>query len=173
MSRIRRHLTFANVCSFIALTVALTTGGAYAANTILSSDIVDGEVKTQDLGNEAVSNAKLENNSIDASKVAPDSLTTADLAGVDEIMEYRVPGGEIGKGCSSDTLTLKGLKRSDSLILIPLNSPRGVIVGNRSIREDGKFGLEVCNLVGPVKQEQLRFHVFTLSRHHAGAHEGA
>jgi hypothetical protein len=31
---LRRRLTFANVCSALALFVALGTGGAYAANTI-------------------------------------------------------------------------------------------------------------------------------------------
>ena len=49
-SRLRRSLTFANVCSFLALTIALGTGSAYAANTVFSTDIVDGEVKTADIG---------------------------------------------------------------------------------------------------------------------------
>jgi hypothetical protein len=58
-TRLRRSLTFANVCSFIALTVALGTGSAYAANTVFSTDIVDGQVKTADLGAQAVVNSKL------------------------------------------------------------------------------------------------------------------
>ena len=49
-----RRLTFANVCSFLALLIALGTGSAYAANTVFSTDIVDGEVKTADLDNNAV-----------------------------------------------------------------------------------------------------------------------
>ena len=53
-TRLRRSLTFANVCSFIALTVALSTGGAYAANTVFSTDIVDGEVKSADIGGNQV-----------------------------------------------------------------------------------------------------------------------
>ena len=45
--RIRPRLTYANVVSGLALFVALATGGAYAANTVFSADIVDGEVKTR------------------------------------------------------------------------------------------------------------------------------
>ena len=40
-ARLRSRLTFANVCSFLALTIALGTGGAYAANTVGSDDIID------------------------------------------------------------------------------------------------------------------------------------
>ena len=47
--RLKRSLTFANVCSFLALFVAVSTGGAFAANTVFSTDIVDGEVKTEDI----------------------------------------------------------------------------------------------------------------------------
>jgi hypothetical protein len=38
-----------DVMAALALFVALSTGGAYAANTVFSTDIVDGEVKTPDL----------------------------------------------------------------------------------------------------------------------------
>ena len=40
--RLRERLSYANVMSSIAVILALGTGGAYAANTIRSSDIVDG-----------------------------------------------------------------------------------------------------------------------------------
>ncbi len=40
-----------NVVAFLALFVAVGTGGAYAANTIGSADIIDGEVKSVDIGN--------------------------------------------------------------------------------------------------------------------------
>jgi hypothetical protein len=48
--RLLRGFTFAKVCSVLALTVALGTGTAYAANTVFSTDIVDGEVKAADIG---------------------------------------------------------------------------------------------------------------------------
>ena len=52
MRRIRRHLTFANVASAIALFVAISGGTAVAlsgSNTVFSDDIVDGQVKSPDL----------------------------------------------------------------------------------------------------------------------------
>ena len=79
-TRLRRSLTFANVCSFIALTVALGTGGAYAANTVFSADIVDGEVKTADIGFQAVVNSRLAPASVSSPKLIDGTIANADLA---------------------------------------------------------------------------------------------
>ena len=117
--RLRRRLTFANVCSFIALVFALGTGGAYAANTIGSDDIIDesiqsvdiknGEVHTADLGGGAVTSGKLANaavatpniaaGAIDSNSVLDESLTASDLAtnsvGSTEIADGSIDSGEI------------------------------------------------------------------------------
>jgi hypothetical protein len=79
-SRIRRALTFANVCSFLALTIAMGTGGAYAANTVFSIDIVDGEVKSADIAGAAVTNSKLGPNSVGSGKIIDGDVANADLA---------------------------------------------------------------------------------------------
>ena len=68
--RIRQRLTYANVMSTIACFVALATGTAYAANTVFSADIVDGEVKAVDLGTGAVTNVKLADGAIGKSKIS-------------------------------------------------------------------------------------------------------
>ena len=70
MSRIRRHLTFANIVSVIALFLALGGIGAYAASRIGAGDIKRnavrtrhikaGEVKRSDLAKAAVSSSKLD-----------------------------------------------------------------------------------------------------------------
>ena len=90
VARIRRGLTFANVCSFLALTIALGTGGAYAANTVFSTDIVDGEVKSADIGANQVGTGKIKSgnvtitdigaDAVDGSKVLDGAIATADLA---------------------------------------------------------------------------------------------
>lgn len=128
LARIRRNLTFANVCSFVALTVALGTGGAYAANTVFSSDIVDGEVKNADLASGAVTSATIRNadirgadlaaNVVDSSKVldesirgadigssavtgsevATNSLTTSDIAGAAASPNVTIPAGFVANG---------------------------------------------------------------------------
>ena len=96
LRRLRRHLSFANVCSFIALTVALGTGGAYAANTVFSADIVDGEVKTPDIATGAVT----------AFKIAPESLSSGRIFGLD------------GSDVDDDGLTGADVKES-SLARVP------------------------------------------------------
>src|SRR5262245_58257866 len=52
MRRIRSRLTYANVISTLALFLVLAGGSAVAlngSNTVFSDDIVNGQVKTQDL----------------------------------------------------------------------------------------------------------------------------
>jgi len=117
--QLRRRLTFANVCSFIALVVALGTGGAYAANTIGSDDIIDGsiqsidvgngQVQTPDLGigavtsqkiaNGAVVNGKIDTGAIDSNGVLDESLTSSDLGtdsvGATEVADSSIDTGEI------------------------------------------------------------------------------
>ncbi|HEY2769889.1 MAG TPA: hypothetical protein VGI87_04950 [Solirubrobacteraceae bacterium] len=115
----RRRLTFANVCSFTALVLALGTGGAYAANTIGSDDIIDesiqsvdiknAQVKSADLagsavgsskiGDGAVANSDVATGAIDSNSVLDESLTSSDLAtdsvGATEIADASIDSGEI------------------------------------------------------------------------------
>lgn len=99
LRKLRAHLTFANVVSSLALFFALSTGTAYAVNTVRSSDIVDGQVmnpdlaansvgtgkiingtiRAEDLSAGAVTNTKIAANSIDSGKVADFSLTNQDV----------------------------------------------------------------------------------------------
>jgi hypothetical protein len=64
MRRLRSKLTFANVCSFLALLIAVGTGSAYAANTIGSTDIINGEVKSVDIGTGQVQSIDVKNGSL-------------------------------------------------------------------------------------------------------------
>jgi hypothetical protein len=77
--RLRRP-THATIVAYLALFVAVATGGAYAANTIRSSDIVDGEVRNPDLANLSVTTPKLASNAVTSTKVLNNSLAGADLA---------------------------------------------------------------------------------------------
>jgi hypothetical protein len=76
-----------DVMAALALFVALSTGGAYAANTVFSTDIVDGEVKQQDLANGAVTGGKLAANSVLTPKLADGAVTSAKL------LDDTQPGG--------------------------------------------------------------------------------
>src|SRR4051795_2459439 len=83
MRRIRRHLTFANVASAIALFVALGGGSAAAlsgSNTVQSDDLGPGaQVKAPDVASNAVNGAGVLNNSLGGVDVTNNSLTGADV----------------------------------------------------------------------------------------------
>jgi hypothetical protein len=89
-----------DVFAVIGCLAAVTTGTAYAANTIGSSDVIDesllsqdikdGEVKTSDLKNSSVTSLKINNgsvltgeigaNAVDSSKIRDGNVFTNDLA---------------------------------------------------------------------------------------------
>jgi hypothetical protein len=97
----RKHLTFANVCSLLALFVALGTGAAYAANTVFSTDIVNGEVKSPDIGTQQVRSVDVMNNDIRTEDVADDS-TGSGLRGAD-IDDDSLTGADIADQSGVDT----------------------------------------------------------------------
>jgi hypothetical protein len=83
METARRHLSFANVVSVLALFVALG-GTAWGVahlpkNSVGSKQIRNGAVKKVDLHKKAVTYAKLAPNSIDSSKVRDGSLGASDV----------------------------------------------------------------------------------------------
>jgi hypothetical protein len=84
----RNHIR-SNVIGYVALFFALSSS-ALAANTVFSEDIVNGEVKRADLGNNAVNapkiatdgvaNAELADNSVTGTEVQDGAIANADLA---------------------------------------------------------------------------------------------
>jgi hypothetical protein len=86
-SKLRSRLTYANVMATIAVFMALGGAATLAATSsctggvpcVNSDDIIDGQVKTPDLGTGAVTNAKLAANSVSTGKVIDNNLKGADL----------------------------------------------------------------------------------------------
>src|SRR3954452_24027498 len=78
-SAVVQHIR-SNLVGYLALFVALGGTSAYAANTVFSTDIVDGQVKTADLANIAVTEDKVAANSVNSGRVINGSLTAQDLA---------------------------------------------------------------------------------------------
>ncbi len=68
-----------NLIACVALFVALTGTSAYAANTVFSADIVNGEVKTPDLAAAAVADNKLGADAVNSAKVLDNSLKGDDI----------------------------------------------------------------------------------------------
>jgi len=69
----------ANVVGYIALFFALGSGTAMAANTVFSADIVNGEVKSIDIGGGEVGTTDIANNAVTGAKVADEGLGNVDL----------------------------------------------------------------------------------------------
>ena len=53
---------------------------AYAANTVFSSDIVDGQVKTADLAGNAVTAAKIKDGEVKAAEIAANAVGSSEIA---------------------------------------------------------------------------------------------
>ena len=144
IARFRSRLTFANVCSFFALLIALGTGSAYAANTVFSTDIVDGEVKTADIANNAVRSTKIGTgqvlnqdlgaDAVDGSKIFDASVSAADLGfesvNSGEIATDAVNGSEVAANAiDSDEI----LDNSLTLFDLGQNSVNGPEITNGAV----------------------------------------
>ena len=69
-----KHLTYANVTATLAVVLVVAGGTAYAANTVFSADIVNGEVKTADIGNNQVLTADVRNGNLNDEDIAKTTL---------------------------------------------------------------------------------------------------
>jgi len=85
LKQLRKHLTFANAISCIALFVALS-GAAYAAKTTLgkktvkTQNLANGSVTKLKLRRGAVTTLKLRDGAVTGSKIAPGAVGTTQLA---------------------------------------------------------------------------------------------
>jgi hypothetical protein len=95
-----RRPSHATVVAYLALFVALGGTGAYAANTVFSTDIVDGEVRPPDLATAVVGTDKLAGGAVTSEKVRDDSVAGRDVldnslkgADIDESTLANIGGG--------------------------------------------------------------------------------
>jgi len=121
---IRDHIR-SNIVGYVALFVALGGGTAFAADTVFSEDIVDGQVKTNDISNsngvrsadvrddtaaggglaavdlapDSVAGSEIAADAVDFGELAPDSVRNFEIAAAEvrgsEIAENAVGSGEI------------------------------------------------------------------------------
>ena len=88
----RPRLTYANVVSTLALIIATSTGGAYAASLIQTSQIADGAVTTPKLRDGAVKPAKIDANAVQRNKLADGAVGSLEIA------NGSITGTDIGNG---------------------------------------------------------------------------
>src|SRR3954468_16599462 len=102
------------VIACVALFVSLGSGAAYAANTIFSTDIVDGEVKTPDLADQTVTTQKLAFNSIGTGRIIDNTLTSADQKGTDIQGNISLGSNSVANGrCKDFAIGIGGAKTGE------------------------------------------------------------
>jgi hypothetical protein len=143
------------VVSCIALFVALGPV-AYAANTVFSTDIVDGEIKTADLGDSAVTSVK----------VLDDSITGADLKGADiGTAKIKLAAGAVPNGrCKTRTIVVAGAKSGEAVtVSLKGKAPNGMLFYGERVPANNRVLLKVCNLTGgrSPKISNVPIRVFT------------
>jgi hypothetical protein len=94
---------------FLALFLVLTGGMAYAANTVFSADIVDGEVKAVDLGAGVVTNVKLADSAVGKSKISAGAVENGKIA------EGAVGQSKLANGAATTAKIADGAVNSQKL----------------------------------------------------------
>ncbi len=92
MVRIRRHLTYANVMSSIAVFLVLGGGAAYAAKKISGNQLRGGSVTTAKIKRGAITASKLRKGAVKANKISKGAVTNVKLANGAVTLEKLVPG---------------------------------------------------------------------------------
>lgn len=100
--RLRRpQLSYANVTATLALVVATSTGGAYAAATIGSAQIKDDAVKSRHIASNSVKTPELKDGAVTEGKLA-DGSVTGDKLGDGSVTEGKLGDGSVITGKLGD-----------------------------------------------------------------------
>jgi hypothetical protein len=113
--RIRTHLTYANVISTLALLLVLTGGVAYAANTVLSSDIVNNQVYSADVRNDTLTGGGLTAADLRAASVGPSEIKAG------AVRSQKIGSNQVG-GKALATINYRSSARTN----IPVNDSKYV-----------------------------------------------
>jgi hypothetical protein len=140
------------VVACIALFVALGPA-ADAANTIGSSDIINGAILADDLHDAAVTNPKLAPNSVASGRVLDNSLTSADLKGADlNGAKLNFAAGAVANGrCTNFSIAASGTKVGEVVLLsLQASAPAGMVFSAVRVPADNQVTLKLCNLTGGI-----------------------
>lgn len=80
ITRVRRHLTYANVVATLALLCALGGGGTALALVITGADVKNDSLTGYDIKNESLTSADIDNGSVGRNDIAAGAIVTSRLA---------------------------------------------------------------------------------------------
>ena len=131
------------------LALLLSLGPAVkAANTVFSTDIVDGEVKTPDLGLHAVTLSKVAANAVNSNKIVDNSITTADIAGADASGTVSL-GGVLNGRCSQVTVNVGGAELGQVAVIATKAALQdGILLYAQRVKAASQVEVDVCNFSG-------------------------
>ena len=134
--------------AYLALAAALSTGTAYAANTIRSSDIIDNSLLSRDVHNGTLVAGDLAVNTIGSGRIKNNSLTMSDIAGADVHGSVSLSGVPDGR-CTQFTLSTTGAKVGQSA-LITTGAPiqNGIVLYAQRVSSQNHVEAVACNLSG-------------------------
>jgi hypothetical protein len=132
LNRLRKRLSYANVIATVALFMALG-GVSYAAataakNSVVSSSIKNGQVKTADLANNAVTSPKIKDGQVKTADLAAGAVTASKLAPAltTDLNDAATLGGQTAaalqtsalQGKQSGILTLTGTEQTAATVAL-------------------------------------------------------
>jgi hypothetical protein len=113
MSRIRRHLNYANVMSTIAVFAVLAGGSAWAASKIGTQDLENGAVTARKLHKKAVRTSKIAAGAVTSGKIGSGQVGAKALGTIRErsATKQGIPAGDSGQmgvQCHANEQVLSG-----------------------------------------------------------------
>jgi hypothetical protein len=168
LSRLASKLTFANVCSGLALVVALGTGGAYAGATINSHDIKNKSIRSVDIKNGqvkaadirvgavdgskvldgAVGGADLANDAVNGVKVADNSVGLADIVGIEKSGQVNLSGISNGR-CTQVYFSIEGAQVGQAvLVSTDAALQNGIVLYGQRVKAADTIEVDACNFSG-------------------------
>lgn len=154
-SRVLGHLR-SQWAGLLSLFLVIAGGTAYAANTIGSSDIINGEVKSVDIGN----------NQVQSVDVRDGTLSGADVGQLQIVNFTGTIGVVNGSACDDKKVTGLPLDNKDHLVLTP-----DVTTAKRDLTytpefdgsETGDMWIQVCNHTSaPIDDGTTKFNLLMI-----------
>jgi hypothetical protein len=127
IGRIGRHVG-SNLVAYVALFFALSGSAAYAANTIFSADIVDGQVFSVDVADNNLSGVDILNSSLTGADIGFNTLTGSDVA------DSSLTGADVG----FNTLTGSDIAEN-TLSVAAMGCQTGKVLGFARVKGSGSM----------------------------------